>query len=153
MQLIVEGDASATVSFTVTALAAPQIAADTVTTYDLTVGDSINTQLVATGHPTPTWSAPPDTFPEGITLSSTGLLSGTATAQFLTQRVIITASNGVDPADTVEIQFIVREAAAFGTILSQQLVVGTPYNYTLPVTGVPQPVITEQRSDPGSKFR
>ena len=44
-----EGDASATVSFTVTALAAPQIAADTVTTYDLTVGDSINTQLGRNG--------------------------------------------------------------------------------------------------------
>ena len=113
----------------------------------MTVGDSINVQLSATGHPTPTWSAPPDTLPPGITLSQSGLLSGTATTQFHIQRVVITASNSQD-TDTVEIQFIVKEAPAFGTSLSQQLVVGTPYNYTLPVTGVPEPVITEQRSDP-----
>ncbi len=39
-----------------------------------------SSQLTGTGYPTPTYSAPSGSLPPGLTLSSTGLLSGTPTA-------------------------------------------------------------------------
>lgn len=56
------------------------------------VGGSFSQQLVATGSPTPTWSTGMGSWPNGISMSSSGLVSGVPT-QASSGSVTVTATN------------------------------------------------------------
>lgn len=64
-----------------------------------TVGTSYNFTYTATGTPPPTFSLTSGALPPGLTLSSTGVISGTPTFQGY-YTCVVTASNGVNPAAT-----------------------------------------------------
>jgi hypothetical protein len=81
----------ATQTFTLTVDEAPAITSANATTF--TVGTAGSFQLHATGHPTPSFSEV-GALPKGVTLSSSGLLSGTpATGTADTYGIVITATN------------------------------------------------------------
>ena len=78
---------------------APHINSPSATTF--TVGSFGSFQMTATGAPAPTFSVPPGSLPLGVTLSTSGVLSGIpapGTAGMYT--FTVTASNGVHPNAT-----------------------------------------------------
>ena len=84
---------SATQTFTLIVNQAPAITSANTTTF--TVGSAGNFSVVASGYPGPNFSET-GTLPTGVTLSSTGLLSGTpATGTAGNYPLTITANNGV----------------------------------------------------------
>ena len=145
----VSPDATVSIQFTVlAALAAPQITTVVTGTQTLRTNMLYELQLEATGFPTSiTWGVTSGTLPNNVILNTaTGEIRGTPDTDQSASAVVITASNGVSPDATITITFevVTRIAPAFGAIAPQMLVVNMPYTYTLPVTGTPTPVVTEQ---------
>lgn len=94
-------------------------------------------QLVATGTPTIVWTVLSGTLPPGISLSSSGVLSGTPADQW-SDSVTIQASNGTAPAATKTFSFVVRSAGVAPVVTTAALTpatVGTTYSTTLAATG------------------
>jgi hypothetical protein len=124
-------------SFSITVAAAP--VAPTITTASLvggTVGLSYRQTLAATGDTPITWSVTPGSLPDGLTLSSTGTISGTPTAAgvftFTVEATNATSSDTKSPSITI------AAAPVPPTIMTTSLaggVVGTPYSQTLSATG------------------
>ena len=130
------------------ALAAPQITTVVTGTQTLRTNMLYELQLEATGFPTSiTWGVTSGALPNNVILNTaTGEIRGTPDTDQSASAVVITASNGVSPDATITITFevVTRIAPAFGAIAPQMLVVNVAYTYTLPVTGTPTPVVTEQ---------
>ncbi len=89
-------------------------------------GTAYNFNYTATGAPYPTFSATPGTLPPGLTLSTTGTLSGTPTSGGLFTGTV-TASNGVNPA--VIQNFTITITNTYGIWVTQQGLTG---NQALP---------------------
>jgi hypothetical protein len=77
-------------SFTLTVDQAPVITSTAKTTVAL--GKSFSFQVTATGYPVPTFTES-GALPKGVTLSSSGLLSGTPSGSAASYAIIITATN------------------------------------------------------------
>jgi len=77
-----------------------------------TVGTPYNFTCTATGSPTPTFSVPPGALPTGLTLSSTGAISGTPTTPGLYTGTI-QAGNGVSPVATQNFSITVNGTYAY----------------------------------------
>jgi len=97
---------------------APTITSAATTTFR--AGEAGSFQVTATGYPTPTFTEV-GVLPTGVTLSSSGLLSGTpATGTAGTYGIVVTASNtfgGVDPSTTQAFTLTVpagRKPGSFG---------------------------------------
>ena len=106
----VSPDDSVTISFTVVVLIAPQFVPSTQPSVTSNVGASFTLDLNATGNPAPTYSAA--NLPSGLGIDeTTGVITGTYTTE-QTRTTTITASNGVNPPATVDIQFTVLAALA-----------------------------------------
>ena len=89
---------NATQNFTLTVDQAPAIASAADTTF--TAGTAGLFQVTASGFPAPTFSET-GTLPKGVTLKSSGALSGTPASNTNgTYAIMITASNGVGSAAT-----------------------------------------------------
>ena len=141
--------ATVDIQFTVlAALAAPQITTTITATQSLNTNVPYSLQLAATGFPTDImWSITSGTLPNNVTLNpATGEISGTPDTDQTSRTVVITATNGVNPDDTISIAFEVTTVVplAFGSIASQVLTINTPYSFTIPVTGLPTPIVTEE---------
>jgi len=105
-----------TQSFTLTVDLAPTITGVNHTTF--TIGEAGSFQVTATGFPTPTISSP-GPLPSGVTLSSSGLLSGTPAAGTSgVYHFTITASNGALPNATQSFTLTVVKATTTCTISS-----------------------------------
>jgi hypothetical protein len=91
-----------------------------------TVGTAYtNTQFLATGSPTITWSITSGTLPTGLTFSSSGLLSGTPTAT-ASGSITFTATNGVGSAN---LPLSLTVNAVVANTMSLSLPTGTATSY------------------------
>ena len=97
----------ATQNFTLTVGQAPAITSPNSATF--VAGTPGTFQVAATGTPTPTFASLPGLLPSGLTMDSTGLISGTA-AGGQTQVVTVTATNGLTPNATQSLTIQVNEA-------------------------------------------
>jgi hypothetical protein len=132
---------------------APQfVSADSTTFYGTVLGTTTFPgafRLQASGFPSPTFSLVSGTLPSGLTLSSGGLLSGSAAGggQY---PVVVEASNGVAPTVTQDLDIVVIEAPEFSTPGSlTSTYTGSPLSITVAGTGYPQPTITAYGLPPG----
>jgi len=100
------------------------------------VGTTYSTQLAATGTAPITWSLESGNLPNGLTLSTAGLISGTPTVAG-TSNFTVKASNSAG-SDTKALSIIISAAiippVITTTILPDGLV-GSAYNQTLTATG------------------
>lgn len=96
-------------------------------------GDPGNFTFTATGYPTNfAWSTN-GTLPAGVTLSSTGLLSGTPAAGTGGQyNFTVTVSNGINPDDTQVFTLIVNQPPEFTNVNNAETFYGVPFNNGVP---------------------
>ena len=137
---------AATKAFTITVEAQPvQPVAPTITTDSLpggTVGQAYSQTLSATGDGNIFWSIASGSLPDGLTLTSDGVLSGTPQKEG-TFAFTVMASNGVNPAATKAFTITVEAQPVQPvppTITTDSLpggTVGQPYSQTLSATGDP----------------
>ena len=133
-----------TQSFTLTVNEAPAITSANSTTF--TVGTNGNFQLSASGFPTTyTFTNTGNALPSGVTLSASGLLSGTPDAGTGgVYNLTFQVSNGVAPEGTQSFTLTVNEAPAFTSANSTTFTVGTNGNFNITASGFPTPNITLQ---------
>ena len=114
--------ANATQAFTLTVNQAPAITSANTATFLLnTAGTTF--QVVMTGFPAPTVSVTTGALPTGLTLSSAGLLSGTAT-QGGSFPVTLTATNGTLPNATQNFTVAVNTPPAITSANNATFTVG-----------------------------
>ena len=101
-------------------------------------GDPGNFTFTATGYPTNfAWSTN-GTLPAGVTLSSTGLLSGTPAAGTGGQyNFTVTVSNGINPDDTQAFTLIVNQPPEFTNVNNAETFYGVPFNFQYTSSGYP----------------
>jgi len=125
---------------------APTITSADTTTF--TVGTAGSFQVSATGTPTPTFTES-GTLPNGVTFSSTGVLSGTpASGTGGSYPITITASNGVTPNATQDFTLVVDQAPAITSAGTTTFTVGTAGSFQVSATGIPSPTFTESGTLP-----
>jgi hypothetical protein len=125
---------NATQSFTLTVDQAPAITSGNSKTF--TIGIASSFLVTATGFPAPTITES-GSLPSGITLSPSGLLSGTAAAGTSgTYHITIIASNGVSPNATQSFTITVVKASTACAIQTSSplFTVGQPLTFTAYVT-------------------
>ena len=126
--------------FTVTVNLAPAITSSPPTT--ATAGQLYTHNLTADGYPTPAFGISGN--PAWLTLAGSWL-SGTPSASDIgtTGQITITASNGVNPDDTI--QFTITVSGVAPTFTSTAVVfatVGIAYGYTATASGIPTPTFS-----------
>jgi hypothetical protein len=139
---------NATQSFTLTV--APTGAAPLITSADATTfveGAAGTFSVIASGSPAPTFTESGG-LPGGVTLSTAGVLSGTATASG-TFPITITASNGISPNATQTFTLTVNAAATITSANHTTFTEGTPGSFTVTATGFPKPTFSEIGLLPG----
>ena len=122
----------ASLSIVITAAAV----APTITTTTLpngTIGTTYNQQLEATGTASITWTLESGSLPTGLTLTTTGEISGTPTTAG-TFDFVAHASNSVG-SDTKALSITILEPPTITTTTLPDGVMGTAYNATLAATG------------------
>lgn len=104
---------TATQSITVTVNQAPVFSGTSPSSG--TYGAPYSFACTASGSPAPSFSVTAGALPSGLTLSSTGVISGTPTAAG-TFTGTLSASNGIGTADTLDFSIIIEKAAAGVTL-------------------------------------
>ncbi|MDD3948633.1 MAG: putative Ig domain-containing protein, partial [Anaerolineaceae bacterium] len=132
-----------TQTFTLTVVpapAAPIITSPAITNFKVGIPGSFT--VTATGNPSPTFSYT-GSLPDGVTLTSAGLLSGTAAeGTGGVYSLTITASNGVEPDDTQSFTLVVSEAPEFTSEDNTTFTAGMLGSFTITTSGYPKPAIT-----------
>jgi hypothetical protein len=136
--------ADATQSFTLNVNEGPSFASPNMTNF--TVGAPGTFTIIAAGFPAPTFSET-GALPNGVTLTTTGLLSGTPTISG-TFPILITASNGVAPSATQNFTLTVDTAPVITSANNSTFTVGTPGTFTVTATGSPAPTLSESGTLP-----
>ena len=117
--------------------------APTITSADkatFTVGTSGSFTATATGFPAPTFSIAPRSLPSGVTLSASGVLSGTpAAGTGGTYAVTLKAANGVGTDATQAFTLTVNQAPAITSADKATFTTGTVGSFTATATGFPSP--------------
>ncbi|MEY2512568.1 MAG: hypothetical protein QOE26_3331, partial [Verrucomicrobiota bacterium] len=102
-----------------------------------TVGAAYNFSYTASGFPAPAFNVSAGALPTGLTLSSTGVISGNTTAGG-TFTGTVTASNGVAPAATQNFTISVSGPPAFTNgPPPSPATVGTAYSFSYTASGFP----------------
>jgi len=137
---------NATQNFTLTVGQAPAITSANSTTF--TVGAAGTFAITATGTPAPTFTET-GALPSGVTLATTGVLSGTpAAGTGGTYTFTVTAQNGATPNATQSFTLTVNQAAAITSAASTTFTIGTAGTFTVTATGFPVPTIIESGTLP-----
>ncbi len=133
-----------TQSFTLTVNEAPAITSANSAAF--AVGANGSFQLAASGFPaTFTFSNTGSALPTGVTLSSSGLLSGApAAGTGGVYNLTFTASNGINPAATQSFTLTVNQSPSFSSANSATFTVGTNSSVDITANGFPSPMITLQ---------
>ena len=113
---------------------APTIVTTSLTSAIVNVAYSFS--LVATGTPTPTWALQSGTLPAGLTLSSSGLISGTPTATAVTTGLVFRATNSAGYADTISLSLTVSSVGTGYQPAWLSLVTGADSTYDPPLETV-----------------
>src|SRR5262249_26488400 len=138
--------AAATQSFTLTVVQAPAFGNGPATSPTL-VGASYSFQYTSTGFPVPSFTVSSGALPTGLTLSSSGVISGTPTATGSFSGVV-TLSKGVTPDATQAFTIVVNQTPAFTSTDNTSFAVGTAGNFTVTASGVPAPTLTRSGTLP-----
>ncbi len=132
--------------FTLTVDQAPSITSGNSATF--TVGSSGTFTATATGYPAPTFTET-GSLPNGVTLTSAGVLSGTpAAGTGGSYSITIDATNGVSPDSTQTFTLTVDQAPSITSGNSATFTVGSSGTFTATATGYPAPTFTETGSLP-----
>jgi hypothetical protein len=108
-----------------------------------TVGSAGSFTVTATGYPAPTFSEVGN-LPSGITLSSSGVLSGTpAAGSGGTYPIVITASNGGSPNATLDFTLTVKQAPVITSANTASFTSGTQGTFTVTTSGLPTAALSE----------
>jgi subtilase family serine protease len=127
---------------------APTITSANHTTF--TVGVAGSFQVTAAGFPTSMTFSESGALPSGVTLSTSGLLSGTPGPGTGGIYVItITASNGVTPNATQFFVLTVDQAPAITSANYTTFTIGVAGSFQVTATGFPAPTFTESGLLPG----
>jgi hypothetical protein len=134
------------VVLTRTANTAPAITSADNTTFF--TGRNNTFQMTATGFPAPTFSVPPGSLPAGVTLSPSGLLSGSPTSG--TATVTVTATNGVgtDATQTFTLNVVTGVAPAVTSPNHAEINSTTGGTFAVTATGTPTPTLAETATLP-----
>jgi large repetitive protein len=116
------------------------------TSFTFTAGQAGQDQLVASATPAATFTET-GTLPPGISLSSSGLLSGTPTTAGAYQ-VTVTAANGIAPAATQTFSIYIDEAPAITSADQTVFGTGVAGSFTMTASGYPQPTFSESGALP-----
>ena len=129
--------AGATQTFTLTVREAPVFTNGAATTF--TVGSFGSFQYAANGYPAPMFALKPgSSLPEGLSLSSSGVLSGTpANNTGGVSNFTVTATNSVGSADQI-FTLTVNEAPEFTSQNSLAAMAGTPVSFQFECSGYPK---------------
>ena len=107
------------------------------------VGTAYSYAFAADGYPAPTYSLVAGSLPAGLTLSPSGVLSGTPTAAGTVSGIVIKAQNAFGNVSTVSLSVVVSATATPPTAFSAQTPpsgnVGNAYSYTVAANGSPSP--------------
>ncbi len=136
----------ATQSFTLTVNEPPVFTSADSTTF--TVGTAGNFQMTASGFPDSIFSTV-SALPTGVTLDSTGLLSGTpaiGTAGVYVLQVV--ATNGIQPDATQSFTLTVNESPSFTSAAATTFTVGSAGSFQVTVHGYPTPTVSLSGSLP-----
>ncbi len=106
-----------------------------------TLGHAHQFQLTASAVPPASFTA--TGLPAGITLSPAGLLSGTPAAAPGGYQAMITAANGINPADTEAAEILVYQSPAITSPAHATFRTGTAGRFSLTATGWPAPGFTK----------
>jgi MBG domain/Bacterial Ig-like domain (group 3)/Putative Ig domain len=132
---------NATQDFTLTVDQAPAITGANNATF--AVGTSGSFTATATGFPSPTFSET-GILPTGVTMSSSGVLSGTpAAGTGGTYPLTITASNGVGSNATQSFTLTVDQSPAITSASNATFTVGTPGSFSVTGSGFPSLTFSE----------
>jgi hypothetical protein len=127
---------------------APNIVSTRVATF--TVGTPGALVVTAAGVPAPTFSES-GALPRGVTLDSTGLLSGTpAVGTGGIYAITITAHNGISPDASQAFTLTVNESPKFTSASSGAFTLGVPGSFTVTAYGFPPPTFSESGALPPS---
>jgi len=131
----------ATQNFTLTVNQSPAIISASNTTF--IVGTAGSFTATATGYPASTFTET-GSLPTGVTLSSTGVLSGTAAAGTGgVYPIVIRASNGVGSDSTQNFTLTVNQAPAITSANGTTFIVGTAGSFTVTGSGYPSSAFSE----------
>ena len=141
---------AATQNFSIVVDETPSITNSSPATSPPTIGNSYAFTYAASGFPAPTFSSVSGSFPSGLALDSTGVLSGTDTntgdaGQTFTG--VVEAANGIGTAATQNFSIVVDQAPAFSPAsqpAASLATVGTSYAFSYTVTGTPAPTFSLQ---------
>lgn len=107
------------------------------------VGTAYSYTFVADGYPAPTYSLVAGSLPAGLTLSASGVLSGTPTGAGTVSGVVIKAQNAFGNVNTVSLSIAVSAMATAPTAFTAQIPpsgnVGSAYSYAVAANGSPSP--------------
>lgn len=93
--------------------------------------------FTARGSPPPSFTlAPGSTLPDGLSLSSAGVLSGTPAAAGMFTFTVV-ADNGIEPAESQAVALRIHEATVFTSAAPPAGVRNTPYQHRFTAHGVP----------------
>jgi sugar lactone lactonase YvrE len=99
--------------------------------------------FAANGFPAPTYSVVGGTLPPGLTLSASGVLSGTPSAAGTFSGIVIQAQNAFGNVNTVSVSIPISASLIAPTAYSAQAPpsgnLATPYSYTIIANGSPSP--------------
>ena len=110
---------------------------------DFTVGSSGTFQIIATGFPSPTFSIDSGTLPKGITLNSSGTLTGTpGPGTGGTYSLVVKASNGVLTDATQVFTLTVNQAPMIKSANQTTFTTGLFGSFSAFATGFPSPVFS-----------
>jgi hypothetical protein len=126
----------ATQSFSLTVLEAPTITSPSSVT--VPVGQAGSFQVTADGYPVPTYTVTSGSLPTGFSLSSAGLLSGTASSTGA-DVVTVAATNGVSPGATQSFTLTVGQAPTFTSPAAATFTVDQPGSFQVTAVGFPAP--------------
>jgi hypothetical protein len=108
------------------------------------VNSAYSHSFTATGVPTPTFSLQSgSTLPPGLSLSSTGVLSGTPTANGSFSFTVV-ASNGFLPNATQQVTLVIGKPPTITSTAPPTGQVNSAYSHTFSATGVPTPTFSLQ---------
>ena len=137
---------NATQNFTLIVDQATIISSPNATTFK--VGSSGLFTVVATGYPTPAFTET-GALPAGVTLTSSGVLSGTpaaGTGGFYS--ITICACNGIGTSGTQTFGLTVDQPLVITSATAARFAVENPGSFTIKTTGYPAPVFSEQGTLP-----
>jgi Putative Ig domain len=128
-------------SFNLFVSAPPAITSATSATF--TVGTAGSFQFTATGDPTPTFSC--TGLPAGLSVSSSGLLSGTPAKTDTpgSNTINVFASNGAATVGSQSFDLIILAPPAFSASSEKGFPIGQHDTYSFTVSGDPAPTVTE----------